>query len=63
MDPSIPEEFCANLSLVEEEPHALVAEKDALEVEMARLDLCLVGKVLSARMINREAFRAGMVKL
>lgn len=63
MDLTILEDLYANLSLDDEEPPTLIAEEAALVVELVCLDLCLVGKVFSTRMINRKAFCAGMARL
>lgn len=63
MDPAILEELYANLSLDGEVPPAVEVDDGLLVEEVIRLGNCLVGKVLSPRPVDREAFRSNMARL
>ena len=63
MDPEEIARLCASLSSRSQE-EKLWSVRDALKDSVGKkLDLCLVGKVLSNKYINREAFRAVIPKI
>lgn len=63
MDPFELEEIVADLSLDDEPLPALEINDDTLALKKLRVKNCLVGKVLTTRVVNREAFLNGMARL
>ncbi|TXG63514.1 hypothetical protein EZV62_010508 [Acer yangbiense] len=63
MDPNEIAHLCESLSIQRKE-EKLWGVKDQLKVEAGKkLELCLVGKLLSTKYVNRDAFRAVMPKI
>ncbi|TXG69706.1 hypothetical protein EZV62_004641 [Acer yangbiense] len=50
-------QLCKNLSLVDEDEAVLEIIEDATLDSVKDVDLCLVGKVLTGKKVNREAFK------
>lgn len=63
MDANNLAELYANLSLNASPPEVLEVDKGTLVAECLRVGNWLVGKVLTTRSINREAFRSSIGKL
>ncbi|KAL5812699.1 hypothetical protein ACOSQ3_027649 [Xanthoceras sorbifolium] len=58
MDPDEIEKRCAKLSLSDEDGPVGVIEDSLQDKVMQELALCLVGKIIANRDINREAFKS-----
>lgn len=63
MDPNILDRKYTNLSLDDHAPPALDIGDAVLKEKAVWLENCLVGKLLSSRMVNREGFRASLRRL
>ncbi|KAL5827898.1 hypothetical protein ACOSQ3_019749 [Xanthoceras sorbifolium] len=55
--------LCANMKLTEEEKDVVCIEGSTKVEGVKKLSLCLVGKLLSSRLTNREAFRSFIARI
>ncbi|KAL5787182.1 hypothetical protein ACOSP7_004131 [Xanthoceras sorbifolium] len=57
------EALCASLSLKEEQATVMAMDSNLKVLGQNKLALCLVGKFLANKLVNREAFRATISKI
>lgn len=63
MDDDLLEKLHASLSLDDKLPPVLEVDENTVAAERTRVGNCLVGRVLTSRSVNREAFRSSMARL
>ncbi|KAL5818499.1 hypothetical protein ACOSQ4_022341 [Xanthoceras sorbifolium] len=57
------ESLCASLSLKEEAAAVMPLDRNLLAQGQIKIALCLVGKFLTNKLVNWEAFRATILKI
>ncbi|KAL5852219.1 hypothetical protein ACOSQ3_007337 [Xanthoceras sorbifolium] len=63
MDTREVERFCEALSLVEPNKTAAVLDRELQQIGKKKLELCLAGRLMATKQVNREAFRAIIPKI